>query len=112
VIGGYAVALHGYPRYTKDIDIWIEISLENATRMLQALEQFGFASLDLQPQDFMTPDQVIQLGYPPGRTEVRIRVFDTLSASFGNLFDSTSLITNAAALGQGTRYRTKVNQGK
>lgn len=59
VIGGYAVALHGYPRYTKDIDIWIEMSPENATRMLQALEQFGFASLDLQPQDFMTPDQVI-----------------------------------------------------
>jgi predicted nucleotidyltransferase len=70
VIGGYAVALHGYPRYTKDIDIWIEMSPENATRMLQALEQFGFASLDLQPQDFMTPDQVIQLGYPPGRIDL------------------------------------------
>lgn len=70
VIGGYAVALHGYPRYTKDIDIWIEMSPENATRMLQALEQFGFASLDLQPQDFMTPDQVIQLGYPPSRIDL------------------------------------------
>ncbi len=70
VIGGYAVALHGYPRYTKDIDIWIEMSPENATRMLHALEQFGFASLDLQPQDFMTPDQVIQLGYPPSRIDL------------------------------------------
>jgi predicted nucleotidyltransferase len=70
VIGGYAVALHGYPRYTKDIDIWIEMSSENATRMLQALEQFGFASLDLQLQDFMTPDQVIQLGYPPSRIDL------------------------------------------
>jgi predicted nucleotidyltransferase len=70
VIGGYAVALHGYPRYTKDIDIWIEMSSENANRMLQALEQFGFASLDLQPQDFMTPDQVIQLGYPPSRIDL------------------------------------------
>ncbi|MGA7931953.1 MAG: hypothetical protein WCA35_00085 [Kovacikia sp.] len=70
VIGGYAVALHGYPRYTKDIDIWIEMSPENATRMLQALEQFGFASLDLQLQDFMTPDQVIQLGYPPSRIDL------------------------------------------
>jgi hypothetical protein len=70
VISGYAVALHGYPRYTKDIDIWIEMSSENANRMLQALEQFGFASLDLQPQDFMTPDQVIQLGYPPSRIDL------------------------------------------
>jgi hypothetical protein len=59
VIGGYAVTLHGYPLFTKDTDIWIEISPENATRMLQALEHFGFASLDLQPKDFMTPDQVI-----------------------------------------------------
>jgi hypothetical protein len=46
------------------------MSPENATRMLQALEQFGFASLDLQLQDFMTPDQVIQLGYPPSRIDL------------------------------------------
>ncbi|MEO0489674.1 MAG: hypothetical protein AAFZ49_08965, partial [Cyanobacteria bacterium J06659_2] len=39
VIGGYAVALHGYPRYTKDIDIWIEMTSENANRVLQALAQ-------------------------------------------------------------------------
>jgi hypothetical protein len=45
------------------------MSPENVTRMLQALEQFGFASLDLQLQDFMTPDQVIQLGYPPSRID-------------------------------------------
>ena len=70
VIDGYAVALHGYPRYTKDIDIWVEMSSENAHRLLQALAQFGFASLDLKPQDFMTPDRVIQLGYPPNRIDL------------------------------------------
>ncbi|WP_008310868.1 DUF6036 family nucleotidyltransferase [Leptolyngbya sp. PCC 6406] len=70
VIGGYAVALHGYPRYTKDIDIWVEITPENADRMIQALAQFGFAALDLQPEDFLTPDQVIQLGYPPNRIDL------------------------------------------
>lgn len=48
VVGGYAVALHGYPRYTKDMDIWIERTPENAARLLKALEQFGFASLGLQ----------------------------------------------------------------
>ena len=70
VIGGYAVALHGYPRYTKDIDIWIEMTPTNAANMLKALEQFGFASLNLQAEDFLTPDQVIQLGYPPSRIDL------------------------------------------
>jgi hypothetical protein len=67
VIGGYAVALHGYPRYTKDIDIWIEMSPQNAATMVKALEQFGFGSLGLQAADFLAPEQIIQLGYPPNR---------------------------------------------
>ena len=67
VLGGYAVALHGYPRYTKDIDIWIEMSSLNAYNLIKALEGFGFGSLGLTIDDFLTPDQVIQLGYPPNR---------------------------------------------
>ena len=70
VVGGYAVALHGYPRYTKDIDIWIESSQENATRLLKALEQFGFGSVGLKVEDFLEPDQVVQLGYPPNRIDL------------------------------------------
>lgn len=70
VIGGYAVALHGYPRYTKDIDIWIEMKPDNAANMVKALEQFGFSSLGLQATDFLVPDQIIQLGYPPNRIDL------------------------------------------
>jgi predicted nucleotidyltransferase len=70
IIGGYAVALHGYPRYTKDVDIWIEMSVENAERLLAALTQFGFGSLDLKADDFTAPDRVIQLGYPPNRIDI------------------------------------------
>ncbi len=70
IIGGYAVAFHGYPRYTKDIDIWIEMSQDNAERMLAALAQFGFGSLELKVEDFNTPDRVIQLGYPPNRIDI------------------------------------------
>ncbi len=70
VIGGYAVAFHGYPRYTKDIDIWVEMSQENAANLIKALEQFGFGSLNLQVSDFLDPDQVIQLGYPPSRIDL------------------------------------------
>ena len=70
IVGGYAVALHGYPRYTKDIDIWIEMSPENADNLLKALEQFGFGSLGLKPEDFLEPNQIIQLGYPPNRIDL------------------------------------------
>ncbi|MBN1847986.1 MAG: hypothetical protein JW932_05320 [Deltaproteobacteria bacterium] len=70
VIGGYAVALHGHPRYTKDIDIWIQSSQENAAQLLRALEEFGFGSLDLQVDDFIVPNQIIQLGYPPNRIDL------------------------------------------
>ncbi len=70
VVGGYAVAFYGYPRYTKDIDIWIEASSENATKVMQALRDFGFGSLDLTTEDFATFNQVIQLGYPPSRIDL------------------------------------------
>jgi hypothetical protein len=70
IIGGYAVAFHGYPRYTKDIDIWIEISLDNAEKIVKALQQFGFGSLELKPNDFLISNQVVQLGYPPNRIDL------------------------------------------
>jgi len=70
VVGGYAVALHGYPRYTNDLDIWIEMSSENARKMVKALEQFGFASLGLKEHNFQVEDQIIQLGYAPNRIDI------------------------------------------
>jgi len=59
VVGGYAVALHGYPRYTKDIDIWIDMAPTNAARIIQALQQFGFGSLGLKEADFLDADTII-----------------------------------------------------
>lgn len=70
IVGGFAVAAHGFPRYTKDLDIWIECSSDNATRLIVALDDFGFGSLGLTVQDFMTPDLVIQLGYEPNRIDL------------------------------------------
>jgi predicted nucleotidyltransferase len=70
IVGGYAVALHGYPRYTKDIDIWIESKPTNATRIVRALAQFGFGSLGLKESDFLVEDQIIQLGYAPNRIDI------------------------------------------
>lgn len=70
VVGGYAVAFHGHPRYTKDLDVWIESSPANARNLLKALDRFGFGSLDLTIEDFLVPDQIIQLGYPPNRIDL------------------------------------------
>lgn len=70
VVDGYAVAFHGYPRYTRDLDIWVEISPDNADNVLNALGEFGFGSLGLKATDFLESDQIIQLGYPPNRIDI------------------------------------------
>ena len=70
VVGGYAVAFHGHPRYTKDLDIWVLVNEENANKIIKALSDFGFASLDLSKEDFLTQGYVIQLGNPPSRIDI------------------------------------------
>lgn len=69
VVGGYALAAHGHPRYTGDIDFWINPSSENIARVLKALAAFGFGSLGLSAADFGS-DTVIQLGHPPRRIDL------------------------------------------
>ena len=70
VVGGYAVAFHGYPRYTKDLVLWIHSAKSNAKKMLKVLQDFGFGSLELKVDDFINPEQIIQLGYPPNRIDI------------------------------------------
>ena len=70
IVGGYAVAAHGHPRYTKDLDIWIWLDQDNASLLIHALGDFGFDALGLTPEDFLQPDQIIQLGYPPNRIDL------------------------------------------
>lgn len=74
IVGGYAVAYHGHPRFTGDIDLFIEASEENAQRVVQAIDSFGFSDLGLTSKDFTDPDAIIQLGYPPNRIDVITRV--------------------------------------
>ena len=62
--------MHGHPRYTKDLDVWIDATSANAERIVRALSDFGFGSLGLTADDFTTRDQVIQLGYPPHRIDL------------------------------------------
>ena len=69
VIGGYAVVYHGYVRSTNDIDIWIDIQNDNIKKVIKALDEFGFSSLGIKDTDF-SPNQIIQLGYPPNRIDL------------------------------------------
>jgi hypothetical protein len=67
VVGGYAVSVHGYPRSTKDFDVCIKISDENASKMVEVINEFGFASLKLKKEDFLKKDFITQLGHEPIR---------------------------------------------
>ena len=70
IIGGYALAFHGAPRYTGDIDIFIKPDPDNAQRIMKALDAFGFGSVGLTAEDFQYPDKVVQLGVPPVRIDI------------------------------------------
>lgn len=70
VVGGYALAAHGHPRYTKDLDVWVWVGPENARRVLAAVEEFGFGGLGLTVEDFQATDSMIQLGHEPQRIDI------------------------------------------
>jgi len=70
IIGSYALSFHARPRYTKDIDILIEASVENARKIIAVLDKFGFGSLNLSIEDFSAKGNIIQLGYEPVRIDI------------------------------------------
>ncbi|MFY0256049.1 nucleotidyltransferase [Chitinophaga sp. 30R24] len=70
VVGGYALAFHGKPRHTGDLDIWINVSFENAERMLHVLRDFGMGSLGFEKEDFLQQEYINQIGYPPLRIDI------------------------------------------
>ena len=70
IVGGYALAFHGVPRFTGDIDIYVRPDHDNAERILRALTDFGFGSLGLVVDDFQNQNKVTQLGVPPVRVDI------------------------------------------
>ena len=70
IVGAYALALHGNPRFTGDLDIYIKPDTLNASQVLAALKEFGFGSLELEEKDFTEVHKVIQLGMPPVRIDL------------------------------------------
>ena len=70
IIGGYALAAHGAPRYTGDLDTWLLVNSDNAERVIAVLEAFGFGSLNITRDVLLQPDIVLQLGHPPHRIDL------------------------------------------
>lgn len=70
IVGSYALAYYGSPRYTGDIDIFVRRTDENARRIFEALREFGFSFPNLTVEDFLKDDSVIQLGMPPVRIDI------------------------------------------
>jgi len=70
IIGGYAVALHGFPRFTGDIDFFVAVNPENAAKLMQVFEAFGFGDIGIRHEDFLRPDFVIEIGREPRKIQV------------------------------------------
>jgi len=70
VVGGYALAFHGKPRHTGDLDIWIDLSEDNAQKMIIVFNDFGMASLGMVKADFLKKGGITQIGYPPLRIDI------------------------------------------
>jgi hypothetical protein len=113
LIGGYAVGYHGHPRATGDLDVWIAASPENASRLLTALEEFGFSQPDLTAEDIAKEHQIIRMGMPPFRIEVltsisgvtfyncfRRRIIDTIDGVEVNIISFERLKKNKLAAGR------------
>jgi hypothetical protein len=70
LVGGYAVAYHGYPRSTADLDVWVAVHDQNAGKLVVVLKEFGFNVPNLAAALFLKEDQIIRMGLPPLRIEV------------------------------------------
>ena len=70
IVGGYALAAHGLPRATGDLDAWVWANEDNAKRIIEALDEFGFGEVGVTISDFERADSVVQLGFPPYRIDI------------------------------------------
>ncbi|HNW27697.1 MAG TPA: hypothetical protein PKN50_04395 [Spirochaetota bacterium] len=112
IVGAYALARHGAPRFTGDLDVWIKPDADNAHALLTALQNFGFSSLKITEEDILS-GQTIQLGYPPVRIDLQTKltglatdeIWDgKVEGSFGDLtvyyLGKECLIKNKRAIGR------------
>ncbi len=84
VIGGYAVSIHAEPRYTKDLDLWVEASKTNASRLIKALDSFGAPTNSIVEADFAKPGTLFIFGIEPNRVDILNQI---KGASFAKAYE-------------------------
>lgn len=70
LIGGYAVGYYGYPRATNDMDVWVAVYPDNAERLVDVMQAFGFSVPGLSKDLFLREQKIVRMGVPPMRIEV------------------------------------------
>ncbi|MFM2385999.1 MAG: hypothetical protein RL660_756 [Bacteroidota bacterium] len=89
IVGGYAVGIHGHPRFTGALDIWLKPSEANAEKILKCVKDFGFGSFNLQVTDFTKLGNVIQFGNPPLRIDL---LTDIDGVEFAECFKNKKIV--------------------
>lgn len=116
VVGAHAIAAHGIPRATRDIDFWVDPEATNASRAWQALLRFGapLESLGVREVDLRTPGTVIQIGVQPNRIDLLTSVsgIDAFESAWRNRVDSTLDGTPVAVLGRADLRASKLAAGR
>lgn len=113
VVGGHAVMLYTEPRYTKDLDLWIEASHENALRVFRALAAFGAPLTGLTPADFAHEEFFYQIGVPPVRVDILMSLTGlTFSAAWPNRSESTIGSQKVWFIGRADLIRNKRASGR
>jgi hypothetical protein len=70
IVGAHALAHHAKPRYTKDLDLFVDASSDNGRRIVEALDEFGFGGIGINEADFQEPGRILQLGVAPNRVDI------------------------------------------
>jgi hypothetical protein len=113
IVGAYALAVHGRPRATGDLDVWVDATPDNAHRVMRALAEFGAPLSDISAADFAVPGVTYQIGVPPGRIDILTELTgitfseawpDRLRRAFGDVdvdfIGRASFIRNKRATGR------------
>ena len=113
IVGGYALSLYAAPRATGDIDLFVKIDPDNAARILQSLKEFGFGGLGICEKDLLTPEQVLQLGYPPNRIDILTSIEGvSWEEAFANCNHIAHAGLNLPVIGKNELIKNKQSTGR
>lgn len=115
VVGAHALAAHGVPRVTGDMDVWVQPTKTNAARIWRALADFGarLGTLDIAESDFTSPEQVVQLGLPPYRIDILTSISGvSFDEAWQGRLEATLFEVPVAILGREAFIRNKLASGR